>query len=240
MLVSGYGSSDSEVEGEEEEENPFNNPTVATRAPSESISNENSDSESDVEQEANFVNAPPVPPFQKRPSAPLSSAAFLLPSPLDALNQGVKPAFLTPEATRPIAELHRAPPPPKVWDGVALTPEAARAELKANQQRAADQGGVHAGKAVLYKNQKPKDEGTPKIDPLALAMLGVQANRSLPLNEEHGPEGPRLKRSVVLGTGEKGEVKEREKKKRMMGQNGRDSVSWKSEEEMILRQQFDS
>jgi hypothetical protein len=44
----------------------------------------------------------------------------------------------------------------------------------------------------------------------------------------------------LAGSGQKGEVKEREKMKRTMGQNGRDSVTWKSEEEMILRQQFDS
>eukprot|EP00854_Cymbomonas_tetramitiformis_P018406 gene18406-21956_t len=66
-----------------------------------------------------------------------------------------------------------------------------------------------------------------------------EANRSVkPENlVEKPPE--KLKRSVVLGTGEKGEVKEREKKKRMLAQNGRDAVTWKSEEEMILRQQFD-
>jgi len=34
-------------------------------------------------------------------------------------------------------------------------------------------------------------------------------------------------------------VKERERKKRQMGQNGRDAKEWKSEGEMLLRQQYD-
>mmetsp|Transcript_25396 Transcript_25396/g.55215 ORF Transcript_25396/g.55215 Transcript_25396/m.55215 type:complete len:111 (-) Transcript_25396:128-460(-) len=110
-----------------------------------------------------------------------------------------------------------------------MTPAEAKAALEANRRKAAASGGVTTAKAVIYKDEQ-KDEGfdTSKVDPLALAMLGVEAQSS------------KLKRSVVLGSGEKGEVKEREKKKRMMGQNGRDSVTWKSEEEMILRQQFDS
>jgi hypothetical protein len=32
---------------------------------------------------------------------------------------------------------------------------------------------------------------------------------------------------------------ELEKKKRMAGQNGRDAVDWKSEAEMVMRQQYD-
>lgn len=46
-----------------------------------------------------------------------------------------------------------------------------------------------------------------------------------------------LKRSVVLGTGEKGAVKEREKVKRARGQSSHQR--WKSEAEMINRQRFD-
>jgi hypothetical protein len=74
------------------------------------------------------------------------------------------------------------------------------------------------------------------VDPLALAMLGASASSGRAVQQ---PE-KKLKKSVVLGSGEKGMVKEAEKKKRMMAQNGRDSNVWKSEEEMILRQQFDS
>lgn len=87
-------------------------------------------------------------------------------------------------------------------------------------------------------NRRETEEGinTAAVDPLALAMLGASASSGRAMTQ---PE-KKLKKSVVLGTGEKGLVKENEKKKRMMAQNGRDSNVWKSEEEMILRQQFDS
>ena len=44
---------------------------------------------------------------------------------------------------------------------------------------------------------------------------------------------PKEKRQV------EGCVKERERKKRQAGQNGRDTTEWKTEAEMVLRQQYD-
>ena len=44
---------------------------------------------------------------------------------------------------------------------------------------------------------------------------------------------PKEKRQVEGG------VKERERKKRQAGQNGRDTTEWKTEAEMVLRQQYD-
>jgi hypothetical protein len=80
--------------------------------------------------------------------------------------------------------------------------------------------------------RREADSRPAAVDPLAMAMLGASANTT--------KIQPKLKKSVVLGTGEKGAVKENEKKKRLNAQNGRDSTVWKSDEEMILRQQFDS
>jgi hypothetical protein len=64
-----------------------------------------------------------------------------------------------------------------------------------------------------------EEEGlnTAAVDPLALAMLGASASSGRAAVQQ--PE-KKLKKSVVLGTGEKGLVKENEKKKRMMAQNG--------------------
>ena len=44
---------------------------------------------------------------------------------------------------------------------------------------------------------------------------------------------PKEKRQVEGG------IKERERKKRQAGQNGRDTTEWKTEAEMVLRQQYD-
>ena len=44
---------------------------------------------------------------------------------------------------------------------------------------------------------------------------------------------PKEKRQIEGG------VKERERKKRQAGQNGRDTTEWKTEAEMVLRQQYD-
>mmetsp|Transcript_13989 Transcript_13989/g.23691 ORF Transcript_13989/g.23691 Transcript_13989/m.23691 type:complete len:217 (-) Transcript_13989:325-975(-) len=214
LLGGAYGSgSDSE---EDADENPFDVPTVARTCPRPLSSS--SDSDSEDEEEPSAAEAP----------APKPTPSSGLPDPLAVLSEAA-PEFLNPEATRQIAVLHRAPPPPKQWQGVPMTPAAAKAAFEANRKKAAQTGGLTAAKAVLYKDEKREEAfDHSKVDPLALAMLGVEARPS------------NLKRSVVLGSGEKGEVKEREKKKRTMGQNGRDSVTWKSEEEMILRQQFDS
>mmetsp|Transcript_25395 Transcript_25395/g.55213 ORF Transcript_25395/g.55213 Transcript_25395/m.55213 type:complete len:220 (-) Transcript_25395:128-787(-) len=217
-LVGGDYGSDSEAE---EEENPFDVPTVPKSCPRPVVSSSDSDRDSDDDVD---------PPCEEHTNTPISAPAQSsgLPDPLAALSEAA-PEFLNPEATRQIAVLYRPPPPPKAWEEIPMTPAEAKAALEANRRKAAASGGVTTAKAVIYKDEQ-KDEGfdTSKVDPLALAMLGVEAQSS------------KLKRSVVLGSGEKGEVKEREKKKRMMGQNGRDSVTWKSEEEMILRQQFDS
>ncbi|KAK3282028.1 hypothetical protein CYMTET_10215 [Cymbomonas tetramitiformis] len=226
-LVAGYGSDTSDSE----EDNPFDAPVsrqmTEPEADSDSDSDENSEEENEVE-----TSAPDL-----RQEAPPQS---LLPSPADIFSE-VKgpPKFLTPDATKPIAVVQREVPKPRPWEEQEPTHEEAVVTMAEHATKAAASGASVSRKAVRYTQRSEETTKAPAVDPLALAMLGAQANRSVkPENlVEKPPE--KLKRSVVLGTGEKGEVKEREKKKRMLAQNGRDAVTWKSEEEMILRQQFD-
>ena len=81
-------------------------------------------------------------------------------------------------------------------------------------------------------------------DALAMAMLGVKppphpgkggATKAMGVDDflAKGNAGAKMPRK-------KQDRAEHEKNKRQKGQNDRDSVEWKSEAEMVLRQQYDS
>lgn len=85
-------------------------------------------------------------------------------------------------------------------------------------------------------------------DPLALAVLGVMPRKKV-LGGKSTLGAPTQPMDVAefLAKGKGGALMprkkqdrmEQEKKKRMNAQNGRDSKEWKSEAEMVLRQQYD-
>ena len=123
-------------------------------------------------------------------------------------------------------------------------------ELRARERALLEGGG---GAAVGGAGGAGKKNGG---DALAMAMLGVpqqvQQKKILGGKSTFGAP-PASSSSKPMDVGEflakgpggalmprkKQERMELEKKKRLAGQNGRDSKEWKSEAEMVLRQQYD-
>lgn len=175
------------------------------------------------------------------------------------------PAFLDPEATRPLAAaVHRAvnhlgpeggpPPDPHSsnrllnkrgqaageWDVSQMAPK-----LKEQQQQ---EPGVITGQAVRYRTDDRVEPGA--VSEAQIAMLGGQVRED---GEGGGGKhpAPKGKPSRPMGVDEfldKGlggaqlprkrqDRKDKEKEKRMRGQSTH--AQWKSEAEMVLRQQYD-
>ncbi|KAL4419696.1 hypothetical protein ABPG75_006794 [Micractinium tetrahymenae] len=179
------------------------------------------------------------------------------------------PAFLDPEATRPLAAaVHRAvnnvgpeggpPPDPQSsnrllnkrgqaagdWDVSQMAPK-----LKEQQQQ---EVGVITGQAVRYRTDDRVELGG--VSGAQIAMLGGHVKAD---DEEGGAAGagkhpaPKGKPTRPMGVDEfldKGlggaqlprkrqDRKDKEKEKRMRGQSTH--AQWKSEAEMVLRQQYD-
>mmetsp|Transcript_10440 Transcript_10440/g.18209 ORF Transcript_10440/g.18209 Transcript_10440/m.18209 type:complete len:252 (+) Transcript_10440:105-860(+) len=193
-----------------------------------------------------------------------------LPSVLDAFDEvDGPPAFLNPEATRPIAEsaVHGREDLSLPVIAVAKAKQATGAqfdisvlaprltgEKREGEEVRGPQGAVIEGKAKRYK----EEEG-PEYSAVQIAMLGGTVAKRLPAGVV-GPtplpqpavakgKGPSQAQNVAefLNAGEgtqalmprKGQDRrDKEKDKRGKGQST--AHSWKSESEMVLRQQFDS
>ena len=206
-----------------------------------------------------------------------------LPDPLSALGQvRRKPAFLTPEATKPIAApVHRSRPPlaPAQADPAAQRGNGGAAApfdiasmappLKGQSdasKRGLPEGAVISAAAKRYKVADEDDGGV--VSAAQIAMLGGQWKPSADDDGDGGdaaspvvlgPAAPQRqqppgakKASRAMGVSEfmdKGvggaqlprrrqERKDKEKSKRQLGQSA--IGSWKTEAEMVLRQQYDS
>eukprot|EP00208_Stichococcus_sp_RCC1054_P005309 CAMPEP_0206141326 /NCGR_PEP_ID=MMETSP1473-20131121/12551_1 /ASSEMBLY_ACC=CAM_ASM_001109 /TAXON_ID=1461547 /ORGANISM="Stichococcus sp, Strain RCC1054" /LENGTH=306 /DNA_ID=CAMNT_0053535845 /DNA_START=120 /DNA_END=1040 /DNA_ORIENTATION=- len=209
------------------------------------------------------------------------SARPLLPAAIDALTQleGPKPAFLNPEATRPVAQSihrHRRPPPKPVeeapahkgrrkrgpgedWDISMMAP-------KAKGEAPAQAKGVITAAAVRINTGD--DDGACMVTAAQVALMGGQWKPSADPDDSGGDGGartsgaarppgstPAAKRktpSTPMGVSEfldrgiggatlprsRGDRKDKEKEKRGKGQST--ASHWKSEAEMVLRQQYDS
>ena len=170
------------------------------------------------------------------------------------------PAFLRPEATRPLASAHRNPTADgdgdgaedRVGDDVDDASRKRRAVASATVSSAPKryrEDDIRARESALAGVEDVGDErrrsgterGRPR-DALAMAMLGVPQRKNTEPARAMDPAEFLAKGSGrALMPRKKGglERMEHEKKKRQSGQNGRDSVEWKSEAEMVLRQQYD-
>ena len=201
-----------------------------------------------------------------------------LPPPLAAMQQTTsRPAFLDPEATRPLANsLHKTRPSlatsnPPVPHSAALFSEkgavkgadwdiARMAPPLKGQARAGGAGPQSQSAAVISagpKRSKPADDSSEGIVTAAqIAMLGGQwrpsEDQSPPGTLEGDEKAGKRKATQAMGVNEfmeKGlggaalprarqERKDREKLKRQKGQSA--IGSWKTEAEMVLRQQYDT
>ena len=168
------------------------------------------------------------------------------------------PAFLRPEATRPLASAHRHPAADGDGDGdrdgddvddasrkrravASATVSSAPKRYREDEMRARDSALAGDGDAGDERGRSGTERGRPG-DALAMAMLGVPQRKIAEPARAMDPAEFLAKGSGgALMPRKKGglERMEQEKKKRQSGQNGRDSVEWKSEAEMILRQQYD-
>ena len=201
-----------------------------------------------------------------------------LPDPLSALGQiRRKPAFLTPDATKPIAApIHRsrpvslpAQPDPAAQRSISSAGagfDIASMAPPLKGQADASKRGLPAGAVIAAAPKRYKradDDGGELITAAQIAMLGGQWKPSADDGSDAGPAalGPappahmqqRMgKPSKPMGVSDfldKGmggaqlprrrqERKDKEKNKRQLGQSA--IGSWKSEAEMVLRQQYDS
>ena len=170
------------------------------------------------------------------------------------------PAFLRPEATRPLASAHRHPAADGDGDGdgdrdgddvddasrkrravASATVSSAPKRYREDEMRARESALAGDGDAGDERGRSGTERGRPG-DALAMAMLGVPQRKIAEPARAMDPAEFLAKGSGgALMPRKKGglERMEQEKKKRQSGQNGRDSVEWKSEAEMILRQQYD-
>jgi hypothetical protein len=219
-------------------------------------------------------------------STALHAGLRVLPDPLSALGQiRRKPAFLTPDATKPIAApIHRSRPVPtpaqpdpaaqrsSTSAGAAFDIASMAPPLKGQadpSKRALPAGAVIAAAAKRYK--PADDDGGELITAAQIAMLGgqwkptaddgtdaspaalgpappahMQQQRMGLLKQRMGKPSKPMGVSDFLDKGVGGaqlprrrqERKDKEKSKRQLGQSA--IGSWKSEAEMVLRQQYDS
>lgn len=197
-------------------------------------------------------------------------AKTVLPSAADAFDEVSRPAFLDPEATRPLAvsSTHglaagtgaaaagtqgKGPrgkaAASKDFDVSRLAPA-----LKGQQQQQTDKrgppGAVIEGKAKRYKLEDGT-EANQQYTAAQIAMMGGNVEQLLQEQQEQGGKaarGPSTKPMPVQEFLDKGlggaqlprkqqDRKDKEKKKRAAGQSTH--AQWKSEAEMVLRQQYD-
>ncbi|GLI59034.1 hypothetical protein VaNZ11_000860, partial [Volvox africanus] len=191
----------------------------------------------------------------------------LLPSALDVLDQVEgPPTFLDPEAIRPLAtsELHGVsdeqaallagpssrgsgrgggrPKPGKDFDISRLAPPLKGQAKQSADKRDAPPGAVIEGRAKRYKLEEGL-ETTQQYTAAQIAMMGGNVDDRA--TRASGPSKP-MEVSEFLNKGlgaallprSNQDRKDKEKQKRMRGQSTHSH--WKSEAEMVLRQQFDS
>mmetsp|Transcript_13624 Transcript_13624/g.29194 ORF Transcript_13624/g.29194 Transcript_13624/m.29194 type:complete len:242 (+) Transcript_13624:132-857(+) len=180
-----------------------------------------------------------------------------LPSALAAFDEvDGPPSFLDPEATRPLAasRLHGMPDVlaaegtgkgGKVWqekgpdfDISVLAPPLKGQQRNNPDKREMPASAVIEGKAKRYKTEEGP-EATQQYSEAQIAMLGGKVTKS-----SKAPSGPMgVSDFLAKGVGaaqlprKAQDRKDKEKEKRMKGQSA--IGSWKSEAEMVLRQQYD-
>lgn len=214
---------------------------------------DSSDSDSDSDAAAAIVAAAPVALGPELPPSP-KKEPVVLPSALEMFNVvDGPPSYLTKpmdklgyklhapkrdaydvEEPRELAAKHRASAT------VSSAPKRYRADEIAAKERRLDEASLGDAERTLRMQRGGGDA-------LAMAVLGAAPKPTL------GGKGGRAA-SGAMDVGEfltKGpgalmprkrggnERMDGERRKRQAGQNGRDSVEWKSEAEMVLRQQFD-
>ncbi|KAK9904771.1 hypothetical protein WJX75_002212 [Coccomyxa subellipsoidea] len=166
-----------------------------------------------------------------------------LPDPLSALGQiRQAPSYLTPEATRPLAApVHRSRPAqpvpareedsqrdketgPSSWDIARMAPPL-KGQTDASK-RGLPAGAVMSAAAKRYRTEDGLEGGMATA--AQIAMLGGQWRPNFMDKGVGGAQLPRRRQ----------ERKDKEKSKRQLGQSA--IGSWKTEAEMVLRQQYDS
>ena len=221
---------------------------------------DSSDSASDSEDAAAaIVAAAPVALGPEPP--PESKPVTLLPSALDLFDRVDKPPdFLTRpmdklgctpyaptkqaaaadaydvEEPRELAAKHRASAT------VSSAPKRYRADEIAAKERRMDEARMGDAERALRNGARGGG------DALAMAVLGAAPKPTLGERQRGRPASGAMDVNEVLAKGpgalaprKRGgnDRMDAERRKRQAGQNGRDSVEWKSEAEMILRQQYD-
>jgi len=192
--------------------------------------------------------------------------AGALPSALDAFDEvDGPPAFLDPEATRPLAasththhqgaagadggpgkDKKRQAPGPD-FDISKLAP-LLKGQKREGEGRAAPAGAVLEAKAQRYKADDGP-EATQQYSAVQIAMLGGNVKGPVQGGEGAGGGKPKsthatdMKEFMAKGGAvplprKAADRKDKEKSKRDRGQSG--VQTWKSEAEMVLRQQYDS
>mmetsp|Transcript_17086 Transcript_17086/g.43824 ORF Transcript_17086/g.43824 Transcript_17086/m.43824 type:complete len:232 (+) Transcript_17086:447-1142(+) len=212
---------------------------------SDSDSSGSEDSDSEEEQEGQGAD--------EKDSAPQST----LPSFDDVFQSIEKPAFLDPEATRPVAENFSHQRTAVLRGGAGGAAAGGDTEAGADSAGGKKAVGVITGKAKLYTEQeqaaqqkqqeKGNDEGS-MYSEAAIALMGGNVDKAegsrqagdkrkgpsaaMPVQDflEKGVGGAALPRK-------RQDRKDKEKSKRQMGQSS--IGEWKTEAEMVLRQQYD-
>ncbi|GLC43860.1 hypothetical protein PLESTF_001406500 [Pleodorina starrii] len=196
-------------------------------------------------------------------------ATSMLPSALDVLDRVEgPPTFLDPEAIRPLAAsaLHglseeeaarlagpsggggggrgERQQPGKDFDISRLAPPLKGQAKQSADKRGAPPGAVIEGRAKRYKPEEGP-EATQQYTAVQIAMMGGKVDDRAAKGSAAGPSKP-MEVSEFLNKGvgaaqlprRNQDRKDKEKEKRMRGQSSHSH--WKSEAEMVLRQQFDS
>lgn len=224
-------------------------PRVAPPAPpaDSTTSDESSDAESEDSAAARARAAEARLRDHNEPSAPPASAV-VLPSAADAFGAVAgPPAFLNPEATRQLLEVHRTAA------GSAASAAGTAAEEDAPAPRQRQHGDISRLAPRLPKSDREREsegvlqagakrqkaEGGLAVDvATAAAMLGGGE-----MKRDRGKATAAQGVEDFLASGgaplprKRQERKDREKEKRAKGQSSH--AEWKSEAEMALRQQYD-
>ena len=218
---------------------------------------DSSDSASDSEDAAAAIVA--AAPVALGPEPPPESKPATLPSALDLFDRVDKPPdFLTRpmdklgytpyaptkraaadaydvEEPRELAAKHRASAT------VSSAPKRYRADEIAAKERRMDEARLGDAERALRNGARGGG------DALAMAVLGAAPNPTLGERQRRPASGAMdvgeflAKGPGALAPRKRGgyDRMDAERRKRQTGQNGRDSVEWKSEAEMVLRQQYD-
>eukprot|EP00898_Chlorokybus_atmophyticus_P006549 jgi/Chlat1/6896/Chrsp52S06581 len=215
-LVSGAYGSDGEEEQHDEEEDLWKDDKPLEVRPLPPREDSESDDERDHEEDAERAA------YQRDKPKP-----SLLPPPDEVFAQVTgPPSFLDPPATRKLADVAGRPLPPSA----IAAAENAYSKAESNARKRANPGmllffAVVQAKAKLRTFAVDDDIDGPNV-PLPAALAAKIVEKQL----EGAVYGNKPKE-------DKGTVKDKEKVKRMKGQSS--IATWKTEEEMRLRQQFD-